>query len=585
MAAWSSGFSARSEIVHNGAPACLRAAKPRQLLTLLATRPGEPVPAPVLVDELWEGVPPSTASSALRTHVTQVRRALEPDRLPGLSTRLPLEPSGYVLHMQEDELDSRRFEALVDSAHEADELGDPIAAESHLVAALALWRGPALADAHGLAAVCAELARLTELRMRAIEQLAEARLSLGRHGALVEVLLDAVEEFPLHEKFAAQLMLAFYRSGRQADALGAFRRLEQQLDQQLGIPPSPELRRLEEDVLLQRAHLESLPRGADRHVAAISPFTSPRLVGRREELGRLLAAGEEAAGGERRLVLLSGPSGIGKTTLAAELCARLGRRGASVFTGACFEDRVGGSEPVIEILADVTRMIGSARVAELGWLDPEHRAGDGSADTLVGRDLESDQLRMFETIAAALARLGDRPVVLRVEDLHWAGRTTLLVLRYLLRVSELEKLLVVATVRDEDLDAERAELIADLAPAARTRLVPLSGFDDHEVRSLIRNSCNARGAIVEVAPKIRDATDGNPFFIRALLRDLEQLPDDRDGLESRVRGGGAERGPGAPRSTRRECLTRRAGRSGRGRRARRPVLVRPPLRGVGTRTG
>ena len=527
------------EVWHDDQLVSLRAAKPRQLLTILASRPDEPSPPEVLIDDLWEGHPPTTAASALRTHVTQVRRALEPDRLPEAdrttapSTRLPLSPAGYVLRVAPAELDSQRFESLVSSACDANDLGDPSSGAQQLTDALALWRGPPLADAHGLSAIAAEVARLEQLHVRAIEQLAEARLALGEHAALVNLLLDAVDEHPLHETFAAQLMLALYRSGRPAEALRVFSRLSERLDQQLGMPPSARLRELEESMLLQSPELDHAARMRSPATPAPSALLGPRLVGRRDELDRLLEAHRRAAAGERSLVVVSGASGIGKTTLASQLCERARTLGASVFVGACTEDHT-GPEVIDEILAGVALALDDEDTAEITRTTETTPSTDLRAHR-VGDDLENGQLRRLQEIASTIQAVRDRPVVLLVEDLHWAGRTTLLALRHLLRLSEIDHLLVVATVRDEDLAAEQAELIADLAPTARTQLVELTGLNEHEVRSMIKTSASPRRLLVDLAPDIRDATDGNPLFIRVLLRDLvENSTDDRGALTKHI---------------------------------------------------
>jgi DNA-binding SARP family transcriptional activator/tetratricopeptide (TPR) repeat protein len=527
------------EVWHDERLVSLRAAKPRQLLAILASRPDEPSPPDVLIDELWEGHPPTTAASALRTHVTQVRRALEPDRSPEAnsatapSTRLPLAPAGYVLRVKPAELDSQRFESLLGAACEANELGDPANAARQLTDALTLWRGPPLADAHGLSAVAAEVARLEQLHVRAIEQLAEARLALGEHAALVNVLVDAVDEHPLHETFAAQLMLALYRSGRQAEALRVFGRLAEQLDQQLGIPPSARLRELEEGILLQSADLDHVAPTRNPSTPAPSMLLGPRLVGRRAELDRLLDAHERATVGERSLVVVSGGAGIGKTTLAAQFGERARALGASVFVGTCDEDHT-GPDAIDEILSAVANEADEEMPTALADLRGTIDA-PGIDPHRVGTDLENELLRRLQAIASAIGAVGTRPIVLIVEDLHWAGRMTLLALRHLIRLSDLENLLVVATVRDEDLAPEQAQMIADLAPAARTQVIELAGLNDHEVRSMIKTSASPRAALVDLAPNIRDATDGNPLFIRVLLRDLvEQSTDDRHALNSHI---------------------------------------------------
>ena len=240
--------------------------------------------------------------------MSHVREALEPCRSGGHNTRLPLERAGYVLRLAEHELDASRFEALVVRGHDAGLHGDVLAAEDALGAALELWRGPALLEVRSYSAAHGAIARLDQLRLSALEELGEVRLALGKHVDLVDVLLQAVREFPLAERLTAQLMLALYRCGRQAEALRACTALARRLDDELATTPSAEVRRLEEDILLQRSRLDFVG-VSSRIETSVSTLTAPRLVGRRAELGRLLDLYEGAAEGTRRVALISGMRG------------------------------------------------------------------------------------------------------------------------------------------------------------------------------------------------------------------------------------------------------------------------------------
>ena len=178
-------------------------------------------------------------------------------------------------------------------------------------------------------AVQADLARLEELRAVAFEELAEAYLTLGDHGAAGELLAVAIDAFPLRERLTEQLVLTLYRSGRQAEALRAYADLVRRLDDQLGIEPSLALRRLEEDVLLQRSSLDWSPESREPPEVLERPEPPGRFIGRRPEArGVPRVAFEGAAAGERRLMLVAGHAGVGKSTLLGEISrARRGRRG------------------------------------------------------------------------------------------------------------------------------------------------------------------------------------------------------------------------------------------------------------------
>src|SRR5258708_19486097 len=178
-----------TEVRQGGSPVTLRGAKPRQLLVLLAMRPNRPVPAEELIEELWDGEPPPSAATALRVHVARLRQVLELARDPSApSGRLPAGPHGYLLRVEPDELDVQRFDRLLVLAPEADAHGASGAAVPRLTEALDLWRGAALADARDLGATRSEIARLEELRVVAIEELAEMRLALGEHPLVIDSL-------------------------------------------------------------------------------------------------------------------------------------------------------------------------------------------------------------------------------------------------------------------------------------------------------------------------------------------------------------------------------------------------------------
>jgi DNA-binding SARP family transcriptional activator len=226
----------------------VRGAKCRTLLALLLVRANHVVASDRLVEDLWDGAPPESAAATLQTYVYQLRKSLQ---VESLRTR----PAGYVLEVAPGDLDALRFElALAEVCGREDGSADWVAAR--LGEALAWWRGPALADFEGAAWAQPEVARLEDLRLAAIERLTDARLALGQHAALVPELESLVFEHPLREGLWAQLMLALYRSDRQAEALRTYARLRGHLGEELGIEPSKELVRLEEAILLQQPELD-----------------------------------------------------------------------------------------------------------------------------------------------------------------------------------------------------------------------------------------------------------------------------------------------------------------------------------------
>ncbi len=228
--------------------------KERALLAALLIRAGEPVSSDRLIDELWGERPPEHAAKTVQVYVSRLRKALGAERVATT-------PAGYVIHAGEEELDSREFERLAREGREAFEAGDAKLAAALLREAEALWRGPALADLRFEPFAQAEIRRLEELRAGARADLVDVRLARGEAEAVIAELEQLVAEQPLWERPRRQLMLALYRSGRQADALELYRRTRSLLAEELAIEPSPELQELERAILNQDPALAAPSRG------------------------------------------------------------------------------------------------------------------------------------------------------------------------------------------------------------------------------------------------------------------------------------------------------------------------------------
>ena len=237
------------EVADGDVNVALGGVRQRALLAILVLNANEVVSADRLIDELWGERSPESGRSALQVRVSQLRKALGEGGAQ-LLTRAP----GYVLSLERDQLDLERFERLVREAAASE---PPVAAEK-LREALALWRGPPLADLAYESFAQAAVSRLEELRLGAVEKRIDADLALGRRGELVAELEELVAEHPLREHLRAQLMLALYRCGRQADALEVHRRTREELSAELGLEPGRELRELESAILNQDPSLEPL---------------------------------------------------------------------------------------------------------------------------------------------------------------------------------------------------------------------------------------------------------------------------------------------------------------------------------------
>jgi DNA-binding SARP family transcriptional activator len=242
------------EVRAQGRPLAVRGGRQRALLALLLLRSGEPLSRDRLIEGLWGERPPDGAVKTVQAVVSRLRRALG-----GEATRLVRGASGYRLWVEPEELDLARFERLCADGRRALAAGRPERAAARLRAALEEWRGPALADVALEPFAPREAARLEDMRAAAVEDRIEADLALGRGVELVGELEALVEREPMRERLRGQLMLALYRSGRQGEALDAYRDAVRTLDAELGLRPGPELDRLQQAIL---AHDPALLRRA-----------------------------------------------------------------------------------------------------------------------------------------------------------------------------------------------------------------------------------------------------------------------------------------------------------------------------------
>jgi WD40 repeat protein/serine/threonine protein kinase/DNA-binding SARP family transcriptional activator len=234
------------EVRSNGVDARLGGRKQRTVLALLAAEVGKRVPVDALIDGVWGEEPTTAARSTLQTYISNLRAAI--------GDVIVREDGAYRLATDPARVDAVEFEQAVASSAEVVET-DPAEASQRLRAALALWRGHAYADLPGSFPLEVEARRLEELRLRAVETRVEAELTLGRHADLIPELEVLCEEFPVHERFRAQHMLALYRCGRQAEALRAYQKTRTYLAEELGLEPSPQLQELERRILNQDASL------------------------------------------------------------------------------------------------------------------------------------------------------------------------------------------------------------------------------------------------------------------------------------------------------------------------------------------
>ncbi|TML59076.1 MAG: tetratricopeptide repeat protein [Actinobacteria bacterium] len=328
----------------DGTPVALGGQKRRALLAVLLLDANNVVSRDRLIDALWGEEPPETARNTIQVYISQLRKLLP-------EGALETAPPGYRLVIEPQSVDLFEFIRLSEEGRTTLAAGDAAAGADSLRAALALWRGPPLADLAWEPFAQAEIVRLDELRLAALEDRIDADLALGRHGQLISELEQLVAEHPLRERLRAQLMLALYRSGRQADALAVYQRARRTMVDELGLEPSESLKELERAIL---AHDPSLSLNAPLATAP-SPRQVPTpptpLLGREHELAGLadLVRNEDT-----RLVTLTGIGGIGKTRLALELVRRLApefQHGSAVATLATLREPELVARTILDALA------------------------------------------------------------------------------------------------------------------------------------------------------------------------------------------------------------------------------------------
>jgi DNA-binding SARP family transcriptional activator/Tfp pilus assembly protein PilF len=309
------------DIRHEGELVTVHAAKQRALLAVLLLHANRAVSFDELAEILWDGSPGGGARTTVRNYVCRLRQVLG----PAVADRIITQDPGYLFRVDDSELDLLRFRALYRDGAAATRRADWPLARRVLGDALVLWRGPALADVH-----CELLHRdhgpgLEQMRLQALEARIEADLHLGSHDEVTGELQSLAALYPLRERFHAQLMLALYRSGRQAEALAAFQRARNTLVAELGVEPGTELRRLHERILSTDSALDVVGPGCDvpppatqRIVPRQLPATPTHFVGRREELEALSALLDQPslASGTVVISAIAGMPGAGKTALA-----------------------------------------------------------------------------------------------------------------------------------------------------------------------------------------------------------------------------------------------------------------------------
>ncbi|WP_034272641.1 ATP-binding protein [Haloechinothrix halophila] len=504
----------------------------RLVLALLVAQAGRPCSTDRLVHALWGEHATDRAPRLAQGLVSRLRCLLEPT--DSHNTRLLSVPGGWTLAVAPEEVDATRFEQLAQAAAELLEQRDNAAAGRKLREAASLWRGRPFGELADRPHLVGDTVRLEEQWLLVRERLLRLRLDTGEHAEVVGVLQELVAEQPLRERLWALLMEALYASGRQADALAAYQRLREQLVDELGAEPSPELQALHAAILRHElpvsAPVPAVVSSRRRHEPASSwPCRRDlRLVERARELSSLRAALATSREGRRQVVLVAGEPGSGKTRLVAELACAASAEDVTVLVGRCVDAAAAPYQPFVEALradAGATPDSGldarlGVRPGELARLVPELAERTGQCPSPDSTRAELDRHRLFDAVAGWLeAAATPGPLLLVLEDLHVATRPTLQLLRHILNATAGAALVVVATYRDttEERSGEFTDTLAELATHPDVTRLELGGLTADGVAQLVEDTI---GADARLASELHAVTTGNPLFVQELLAGL-----------------------------------------------------------------
>ncbi|WP_457189819.1 BTAD domain-containing putative transcriptional regulator [Nocardioides sp. P5_E3] len=498
----------------------------RGLLGLLAADAGRVVSVDRLLTELWGDSTSESALSSLQVCVSRLRRALgdtaSGDRVEPPSVRVTRRAPGYVLELPEGALDAWRLTRLADAAR-ARVTTDPGAALELLDAGLALVTGDPLSDVvDALGPVAAaEAQRLADLVLRARETRVEALLGVGRAPDAATAAEHLLVGEPLRESLHALRLLALYRSGRQTDALAAYHALRDQLSEDVGVDPGPALRRLHAQLLQQdptldwsplrtAAVVEGVPASPPEAAGTTGPAGRHPLLGRDAEVDLLERAVRRGAQGHGAVWVVSGEAGIGKTRLVEEVAARTRAAGTVVAVGRTNETSDGTPYwPWAQVLRNLPGVPGDGPAGVVM----------GTAGMAEGSNLT--QAALHDAVADLLVGEARRsgPLLVVLEDLHWADEASLLLLSTLAGMVSDAPIVLLCTYRVEDAAPAGAfgSMLARLARTPATERLRMSGLPEEASRDLlaVRLGWQPDEAL---AARAAARTGGNPFFLQELAR-------------------------------------------------------------------
>ncbi len=495
--------------VREGSELELGSPKQRAVLALLLINANIPMSADQMIDALWGDTPPASATATLQAYISNLRKVLEPERMRREpASILQKNGAGYFICVDDSQLDSLRFTRLVTDAAPFIET-NPQRGLKMVKEALRLWQGPALADFRYDDFAAAESSRLEEMRLTAVEMRFAAELELGESQTLIPELEGLVTAFPLREKLWEYLMLALYRSSRQAEALRAYRRFESALAE-MGIIPGEALRNLEQSILEQDPGLT-----AGQASGPTTHSSATKLVGRDAERATFENALEEARAGRPSLILIEGEAGIGKTRLMEELEATARGSGMRTAFSRCVE--IGGTPPFWPWM-QICRRLGPHDLATAAGNRARQLApllGDSPEGPPV-----SHLFQLAEGLGEALVQMSKtQPVVLFIDDLYSADPDSLHLLTLLANEIQDDPVVIVASHRGPDPRPSHPlnRLLADVSRLDRALRVLIRPFDLPEMADLAA-SMTDDAIDGETIRAIYERTEGNVFYSREIFR-------------------------------------------------------------------
>ena len=525
--------------------------KRRALLALFVANAGRVLSRDTIVDSLWNGEPPPSGAGNVQTFISDLRN------LYGIEA-LRTTAAGYVLDVPADAIDAARFDRAAD-AEISQVTRAPVAAATGLRAALAMWRGDAYADFASEGWAVAEAARLEQQRLEVVEALAVAAIGAGNRTGVTGDLEVWARRNPLRESLWALRMLVLAHDGRTAEALRVATELRAVLGEELGVDPSPLFTAVETGLIRGEAppafpelggfglrspppadtapadtppagsvaaanpartpdpsHLRLGPRVLQRSrlhhgVLAFDALPRSSFVGRAHELALLGASLDEARAGLPCVLLVIGQAGIGKTRLLDEFMSLATASGARTLRGACQDD------------VEVPYLPVASALASLG----------GDPFLLAEAPAQSDDPRLRYFLAVTemlLSSSADQPVLLVIEDVHWADTATLGLLRHLISVvteeavAQRSRLMLVITARGPDFEpaSPAASFLTRASRERGVRSMNLRPFGVPECRELIAEAFGGRPSLATV-DRLVDATGGNPLVLQSALARLREL--------------------------------------------------------------